>query len=278
MGKFNQGILGGFVGKVGGVVGYRSRGEWLYRSYQKIVANPKSEAQTKRREIFATISKQIASGCRANLNFLKKTGYEKNTWFSALVQAGMYLDAWGRNDVKTLGELAQKNYFARGNDMWNLGSMLNYYTVSTVGNAALQDVDASQIGENYFFPALDTTKYNQEYFDKYGKIVRGYVMFLNKNGLPQITQFLGEGEGAELVYEPTIELQPRCGWYSTNEGSTYYIKTTAAGTANSPAILAGTNIAKVPANNGKLPCFMFFTDPAGEPIGSCFRELEKTSA
>ena len=34
MGKFNQGILGGFTGKVGNVVGARSRGQWIYRAYQ----------------------------------------------------------------------------------------------------------------------------------------------------------------------------------------------------------------------------------------------------
>ena len=278
MGKFNQGILGGFVGKVGGVVGYRSRGEWLYRSYQKIVANPKSEAQTKRRELFAAVSKQIASGCRANLTFLKKTGYEKNTWYSALVQAGMYLDAWGRNDVKQIGELAQKNYFARGSDMWNLGSMLGYYLDNGTGTTTLQEVPQNQVGENYFFPALDSSIYNQEYFDTYGTKVNGYVMFLNKDGLPQICSFLGEGEGVEITYTPTEENTPRCGWYSTNAGAMYYIKTTTSGTANSPALLSGTTSAKTPRSNGKLPCFLFFVSPSGEPIGSCFTELKKTSA
>ena len=66
MGKFNQGILGGFTGKVGNVVGARSRGEWIYRAYQGIVKNPKTIAQTKQREQFRIFSQEIAKVCKAD--------------------------------------------------------------------------------------------------------------------------------------------------------------------------------------------------------------------
>lgn len=277
MGKFNQGILGGFVGKVGNVVGYRSRGEWLYRSYQKIVSNPKSEAQTKRRELFAIVSKQIASGCRANLTFLKKTGYEKNTWYSALVQAGMYLDAWGRNDVKTLGNLAQKNYFARGTDMWNLGSMLAGYEVTT-GVADIVGWTQQAAGEHFFNPALNSETYNNEYFDSFGKSFNGFVMFLNVDGLPQICSFVNGGDGMEIDISPTNENTARCGWQTEGGDRMFTFKASEIFITNSPGLLSGSTKPKIPASNGKMPVFMFFTSPSGEPIGSCFQELPKIGA
>lgn len=67
MGKFNQGILGGFTGKVGNVVGARSRGEWIYRAYQGIVKNPKTIAQTKQREQFKIFSQEVTRVCKADM-------------------------------------------------------------------------------------------------------------------------------------------------------------------------------------------------------------------
>lgn len=67
MGKFNQGILGGFTGKVGNVVGARSRGQWIYRAYQGIVKNPKTAAQIKQREQFKIFSQEITKVCKADM-------------------------------------------------------------------------------------------------------------------------------------------------------------------------------------------------------------------
>lgn len=67
MGKFNQGILGGFTGKVGGVVGARSRGQWIYRAYQGVVKNPKTIAQTRQREQFKIFSQEVTKICKADM-------------------------------------------------------------------------------------------------------------------------------------------------------------------------------------------------------------------
>lgn len=88
MGKFNQGILGGFTGKVGNVVGYRSRGEWLYRQYQKNVANPKSPKQKVNRFIFASLGKEVKAVCKDKLNELISLRWSGgNTYFSAIMSA-----------------------------------------------------------------------------------------------------------------------------------------------------------------------------------------------
>lgn len=67
MGKFNQGILGGFTGKVGGVVGARSRGQWIYRAYQGVVKNPKTIAQTRQRDQFKIFSQEVTKVCKADM-------------------------------------------------------------------------------------------------------------------------------------------------------------------------------------------------------------------
>lgn len=86
MGKFNQGILGGFSGKVGNVVGYRSRGEWLYRQYQKEVFNPKSTKQEANRLQFATLGKELKAVCKDQLNdFIRLRWSGANTYFSAIM-------------------------------------------------------------------------------------------------------------------------------------------------------------------------------------------------
>lgn len=88
MGKFNQGILGGFTGKVGNVVGYRSRGEWLYRQYQGIVANPKSAKQEANRFVFASLGKEVKAVCKDKLNELIGLRWSGgNTYFSAIMSA-----------------------------------------------------------------------------------------------------------------------------------------------------------------------------------------------
>ncbi|MBR1851479.1 MAG: hypothetical protein IJ789_08970 [Bacteroidales bacterium] len=52
MATFDEGILGGFSGRVGNVVGYRWRGRWVMRSLPQSVANPRTEKQTAHRELF----------------------------------------------------------------------------------------------------------------------------------------------------------------------------------------------------------------------------------
>lgn len=52
MAKIIEGILGGFSGRVGTVVGYHRRGQWFVRAYQPNVKDRKSEAQLQQRSRF----------------------------------------------------------------------------------------------------------------------------------------------------------------------------------------------------------------------------------
>ena len=55
MAKIDQGILGGFSGKVGPVVGCRLRGQWVVRAYRAHIADPRTPAQLEQRSRFALI-------------------------------------------------------------------------------------------------------------------------------------------------------------------------------------------------------------------------------
>ena len=52
MAKIEMGILGGFSGRVGTVVGYRRRGAWFVRAYQPHINDRKSAAQLEQRSRF----------------------------------------------------------------------------------------------------------------------------------------------------------------------------------------------------------------------------------
>lgn len=57
MGKINQGILDGFEGKVGTVVGYKVLGKKLMRAYVAKIHNPRTSLQMDNRERFKTLTK-----------------------------------------------------------------------------------------------------------------------------------------------------------------------------------------------------------------------------
>lgn len=56
MAKLENGILGGFRGKVGNVIGYTYKGQNVIRKYQPVVNNPKTTQQTASRAKFKTLS------------------------------------------------------------------------------------------------------------------------------------------------------------------------------------------------------------------------------
>ena len=61
MGKINQGILDGFSGKVGTVVGYKVRGKKVMRAYVDKVKNPRTKKQLDVRLRFKTLV-ELATG------------------------------------------------------------------------------------------------------------------------------------------------------------------------------------------------------------------------
>lgn len=132
MGKFNQGILGGFTGKVGNVVGARSRGQWIYRAYQGVVKNPKTIAQTKQREQFRIFSQEVTKVCKADM-FRFNAGFPKAmTEHSFLVSICFnMLRAYQTNPKKPF-ETMKNVGLTKG--IVNIGGVIDYAPVVSAGS------------------------------------------------------------------------------------------------------------------------------------------------
>lgn len=129
MGKFNQGILGGFTGKVGNVVGARSRGEWIYRAYQGVVKNPKTIAQTKQRDQFRIFSQEIARVCKAERPIFDSAFPKGMTYQSFLVNVCFnMLRVYQKYPKKPFESL--KNV-GLSNAIGNIGGLINYTSTAT---------------------------------------------------------------------------------------------------------------------------------------------------
>lgn len=80
MAKLNDGILGGFKGKVGNIVGYTYKGQNVIRKYQPLVTNPNTTQQVATRGRFKTLS-QLWSGTYKYLQM-----YNYGTKYTAVYQ------------------------------------------------------------------------------------------------------------------------------------------------------------------------------------------------
>lgn len=132
MGKFNQGILGGFTGKVGNVVGARSRGEWIYRSYQGVVKNPKTASQVKQREQFRIFSQEVTKVCKADMFRFNAAFPKAMTEHSFLVSICFnMLRAYQTNPKKPF-EIMKNVGLTKG--IVNIGGVIDYAPVASAGS------------------------------------------------------------------------------------------------------------------------------------------------
>ncbi len=87
MGKINQGILDGFKGKVGTVVGFYWKGKPVMRGYKRFFKDAHSEAQMVVRLRFAAInSLAVAFKSAADLGFNHRAASHGNTELNNFVQ------------------------------------------------------------------------------------------------------------------------------------------------------------------------------------------------
>lgn len=153
MGKFNQGILGGFTGKVGNVVGARSRGQWIYRAYQGIVKNPKTTAQIRQREQFKIFSQEITKVCKADMFMFNAAFPNGMTEHSFLVSICFnMLRAYQKFPKKTFETLKNVG-LAKG--IVNIGGLIDYAPKANAsakisGPAFGSKADVATPGEKYY--------------------------------------------------------------------------------------------------------------------------------
>lgn len=153
MGKFNQGILGGFTGKVGGVVGARSRGQWIYRAYQGVVKNPKTIAQTKQRKQFRIFTQEIAKVCKADMFLFNAAFPNAMTEHSFLVSICFNMLRAYQTYPKKPFEPMKNVGITKG--IVNIGGLINYAPIANSntpisGPAFGNKADAASPGEKFY--------------------------------------------------------------------------------------------------------------------------------
>lgn len=229
MGKFNQGILGGFTGKVGNVVGARSRGEWIYRAYQGVVKNPKTIGQTKQREQFRIFSQEIAKVCKAERPMFDSAFPKGMTYQSFLVNVCFnMLRAYQKYPKKPFESL--KNV-GLSNAIGNIGGLINYTTTSAPGAKAEAPVFGSPgdvSGEKFYGLNFngDLNYYNNVIKNQgtLGEQMKLFAMWLSKgaDGFFHISIAVGGGLGTTggIATTNTISTEIRgvaqCKWFNTS--------------------------------------------------------------
>lgn len=101
MGKISQGILDGFKGKVGTVVGFFWKGKPVMRGYKRYVHDRHSDAQLANRMRFAVVNElSVAFKAAADLGFHLRAKSHGNTELNNFVQLN-----WGAVSVGTDAEV-----------------------------------------------------------------------------------------------------------------------------------------------------------------------------
>lgn len=153
MGKFNQGILGGFTGKVGGVVGARSRGQWIYRAYQGVVKNPKTIAQTRQRDQFRIFSQEVTKVCKADMFMFNAAFPNAMTEHSFLVSICFNMLRAYQKYPKKPFETMKNVGLTKG--IVNIGGLIDYAPIPNAGApidgpAFGSRADVSTPGEKFY--------------------------------------------------------------------------------------------------------------------------------
>ena len=150
MGKIKQGILGGFKGKVGTVIGSSWNGISYMRGQAQSVKNPKTPAQTIQRDFFKEVQDLAGQFSNEQLAFLFPNSPKNMTRRNMLVQQ-FAADPIVTDDAKHV-------------DLANLNSIGNAAT------AELPDVTITAAGENLTISWDGTDDYRAEHGDEYPTI------------------------------------------------------------------------------------------------------------
>ena len=150
MGKIKQGILGGFKGKVGTVIGSSWNGISYMRGQAQSVRNPQTPAQMIQRDFFKEVQELAGQFTNEQLAFLFPNSPKNMTRRNALTQQ-LAADPVVTDDAKHV-------------DLANLNS---------IGNAAtadMPDVTVAPAGENLTISWDGASDFRSEHADEYPTI------------------------------------------------------------------------------------------------------------
>ena len=147
MGKIKQGILGGFKGKVGTVIGSSWNGIAYMRGLAQSVKNPKTAAQTTQRGFFREVLDIVGQFTNEQLNFLFPTAPSGMTRHNAL--------------VKQLSAVFAVDGDTKSVDLGNINSLGNAPTDD------LPEVAIAAAGENLTISWNGASAFRTEHGDEY---------------------------------------------------------------------------------------------------------------
>ena len=150
MGKIKQGILGGFKGKVGTVIGSSWNGIAYMRGLAQSVKNPKTAGQTTQRGFFREVLDIVGQLSREQLAFLFPTAPSGMTRHNAL--------------VKQLTAVAAVDGDTKSVDLGNINSLGNAAT------ADMPEVAITAAGENLTISWDGDGDFRAEHGDEYPTI------------------------------------------------------------------------------------------------------------
>ena len=150
MGKIKQGILGGFKGKVGTVIGSSWNGISYMKGQAQSVRNPKTPAQMIQRDFFKEVQDLAGQFSNEQLAFLFPNSPKNMTRRNALAQQ-LAADPIATDDAKHV-------------DLANLNSIGNAAT------AELPDVTITAAGENLTISWDGNGDFRAEHSDEYPTI------------------------------------------------------------------------------------------------------------
>lgn len=289
MGKFNQGILGGFTGKVGGVVGARSRGQWIYRAYQGVVKNPKTIAQTRQRDQFKIFSQEVTKVCKADMLMFNAAFPNAMTEHSFLVSICFNMLRAYQKYPKKQFETMKNIGLTKG--IVNIGGLIDYAPIATAGApitgpAFGSKADVSSPGEKYYGLNFggDVSYYSEVIANQEGEGLqtRLLAMWLTKgddgfyhvviarqgvmSGISTTDNAVNEYSGvAKCNFTPTIDETDGWAWVKGNVGvgEEWTILYTGGNTFNMANEDDGGNpVTQVPVY------YNWFTNSGKVPIGS----------
>ncbi len=177
MGKIKQGILGGFKGKVGTVIGSSWNGIAYMRGIAQSVKNPKTAGQTTQRGFFREVLDIAGQLSKEQLAFLFPTAPSKMTRHNAL--------------VKQLTEVAAVDGDVKSVDLGNINSLGNAAT------ADLPDVAITAAGENLTISWDGATTERAENADEYPTV---FVANVTKKKVFLVNSTAALGESGEVSF------------------------------------------------------------------------------
>lgn len=213
MGKIKQGILGGFKGKVGSVVGQRINGEWIMKAYQGDVKNPKSTAQNYYRSIFEKASGIMKASCPADWSFLKSA--QIGVGSNARTEAFRYVYAFKRFEV-TEGVWKYEPKVEKTGIVPTVPLTLDVAGAGQRGIALGSSADAANPGEKFFGFDFSRVSDNVVHDFLNAEKVILKIWYINNNGEWAYTQEfeLQVNEGDDSI--PLRQL-PNCGVFGTSD-------------------------------------------------------------